>query len=212
MEKLAIMGTSGLAGEVLDLVEDAGRHQVDLFIENWDRTKLEQPFRGRPVVWIDDAKRFAGTHQAICSLGTTRRGGFIAQAATLGFEFATVVHPTARLSRRSRLGAGSLLSAGVIVAADTTLGEHVIVNRGALIGHDTRIGDCVTISPGANIAGMVEIGERCYVGMGAVVVDRVRIGPGSVVGAGAVVVGDVPAGVQVVGVPAKVVKEGIDGR
>ena len=212
MEKLAIMGTSGLAGEMLDLVEDGGCFEVEFFIENWDRTKLERPFLGKPVVWLDDAGPTAATHKAICSLGTTRRVDFISQAADLGFEFATVVHPTARVSRRSSVGAGTLVSAGVIIAADTTLGEHVIVNRGVLIGHDTTVGDCVTISPGANIAGMVAIGDRCYIGMGAVVVDRIQIGPGSVVAAGAVVVRDVPAGVQVMGVPARVVKEDIDGR
>jgi len=47
---------------------------------------------------------------------------------------------------------------------------------------------------------------------GAVVIDHVTIGSRSVVGAGAVVVADVPDRVQVLGVPARIVKEGIDGR
>ena len=212
MRKLAILGTSGFAGEVLDLVEDGGHYDVEVFIENWDRTKIERPLFGRPVVWIDDALRYAATHEAICCLGTTKRRNFISQVADLGFGFATVIHPTARVSRRSKVGAGSLISAGVVVAADTRVGEHVIVNRGVLLGHDTNIGDCVTISPGANVAGRVTVGDGCYIGMGAVVVDGITIGPGSLVSAGAVVVGDVPAGVQVMGVPARVVREGVDGR
>jgi acetyltransferase EpsM len=52
----------------------------------------------------------------------------------------------------------------------------------------------------------------CYVAMGAVIIDRVRIGANSVVGAGAVVTKDVPPNVQVVGAPARIVKEGVVGR
>ena len=51
-----------------------------------------------------------------------------------------------------------------------------------------------------------------YVATGAVVIDHVSVGSGSVVGAGAVVVADVPDRVQVLGVPARIVKEGIDPR
>jgi acetyltransferase-like isoleucine patch superfamily enzyme len=43
--------------------------------------------------------------------------------------------------------------------------------------------------------------------MGAILLEGVKIGAGSIVGAGAVVTKDVPAGVVVAGVPAKVMRE-----
>jgi acetyltransferase-like isoleucine patch superfamily enzyme len=43
--------------------------------------------------------------------------------------------------------------------------------------------------------------------MGAILLEGVKIGAGSIVGAGAVVTKDVPAGVVVAGVPAKLMRE-----
>ena len=48
--------------------------------------------------------------------------------------------------------------------------------------------------------------------MSAVVLDHLTVGASSVVAAGAVVVRDVPDHVQVVGVPARVVKTDIESR
>jgi sugar O-acyltransferase (sialic acid O-acetyltransferase NeuD family) len=209
---LVILGTSLFAPEVLDLIDDTGRYDVTAFVENWDRDKTSELFLGRPVVWIDDAGSLASTHEAVCSLGTTRRKAFIEQVASLGFRFARVEHPDARISQKSEIGDGSIISVGVIVGAHTRVGRHVIVNRGTLIGHHVAVHDYVTISPGANIAGAVTVEEGAYIGMGAIVLDRLTVGAHAVVGAGAVVTRNVPAGVQVMGVPAKITGDAPQGR
>jgi serine acetyltransferase len=54
-----------------------------------------------------------------------------------------------------------------------------------------------------NISGGVDIGRGVLVGTGAQILQYVRVGDGATVGAGAVVRSDVPAGVTVVGIPAK---------
>jgi acetyltransferase EpsM len=209
---LLVLGTHHFAPEVFDLVSELPGFRIDGFVENLDRHRTSTTIEGVPVYWIDEIAPFAATHRAVCALGTTGRGAFIAEATTAGIEFATIVHPTARVSARSKLGVGTIVSAGAIIATRTRLGEHVIVNRGALIGHDVEIDDFVTIGPGANVAGLCRIGPRTYVGAGAVVIDRITVGAESIVGAGAVVTKDVAANVQVVGVPARVVKEGVTGR
>jgi sugar O-acyltransferase (sialic acid O-acetyltransferase NeuD family) len=210
--QLAILGTSLFAPEVVDVVSDTALFDVTTFIENWDRQKAGTTLLDRPVVWIADARPLAATHLALCALGTTRRRGFVDEIAAMGFEFATVVHPSARISRGSTIGEGSFVSAGVVVAVNTRVGRHAVLNRGVLVGHDTEIGACVTLSPGANVAGAVTIGDGTYVGIGAIVLDRVQIGAGSVIGAGAVVTRAVPDGVLVMGVPARIVKEVEHGR
>lgn len=210
--KLIILGTHLFAEEVADLVADCDRFELVAFVENWDRGRAGSTLLGHPIIWVDDLAPLAPTHEAICAIGTTRRAAFVEQVQALGVRFATVCHPTARVSPTAAVGGGSILSAGAIVAAHTTLGRHVIVNRGSLIGHHTVIGDYVTISPGANVAGCVRIGSGSYVGMGAVILDRVTVGESAVVGAGALVARDVPDNGEVVAVPARLLSTEGQGR
>jgi acetyltransferase-like isoleucine patch superfamily enzyme len=48
--------------------------------------------------------------------------------------------------------------------------------------------------------------------MGAIIMDHLNIGAHSVIAAGAVVTSDVPDHVQVMGIPARIVKENIEGK
>jgi len=208
---LLVLGSTPFATEVAVIAGESG-HEVAGFVENMDRTRCEAPLEGLPVHWIDDVAPLAATHTAVCGLGTTRRSAYTDQAAALGLEFATVVHPTAHVPASVEVGEGSIVGAGVLVGAYAGIGRHVLLNRGCMIGHHTVVEDYVSVLPGANIAGSCRIGRAAFVAMGSVVVDHTTIGEESIVAAGAVVVSDVPPNVQVVGVPARVVKEDVRGR
>jgi acetyltransferase EpsM len=210
-QKIVILGAGSFATEALDIIADTGLYEVIAFIDE-DREKAKNKILGLPVVWIDDAAYLVPTHKAVCVLGTTHRRKFIERAKSLGFHFMTIIHPSVNVSSKSNVGEGSFLNRGVIIAVDTNIGNHVLINRGSLIGHHTNIGDFATISPGANIAGYVSIGEGAYIGMGAIILDHITIGARAIVGSGAVVVSDVPAQVQVMGIPARITKENIAGK
>ncbi|MCJ7995238.1 sugar O-acetyltransferase [Rhizobium cremeum] len=103
------------------------------------------------------------------------------------------------------------------------LGERVYINAGCVIldsapvviGDGCMLGPAVQIycaehhkdtaqrAAGIEIARPVTIGKDVWIGGAAVILAGVTIGDGAIVGAGAVVTRDVPAGVTVVGNPAK---------
>src|SRR3954447_26899531 len=99
-----------------------------------------------------------------------------------------------------------------------SIGDPVLVHGGVYLLHGQVVVDgLVEIHPGAVIGPFVTIGLRAgdvrgatierdvTIGTGAKVIGPVTIGAGARIGANAVVVNDVPAGVTVVGVPARAV-------
>ncbi|MFE9429057.1 sugar O-acetyltransferase [Kitasatospora sp. NPDC006697] len=97
-------------------------------------------------------------------------------------------------------GAVFLDTAPITVGADCQIGPNV-----QLLTPDHEL-DPVRRREGWERGRPVTIGENVWLGGGAIVCPGVTIGRDTVVGAGSVVVRDLPAGVLVVGNPARVVR------
>jgi len=209
---LLVLGAGDFAAEVADIVSESDGFYVVGFVESLNPQQCSRLIANLPVYWIDDIAGFAKGHYAIWGIGTTFKSKFASQIAAHNIPFATIVHPSARVSPTSSLAEGTLVSAGAVIAAYTHIGRHVVVNRGALIGHHIEIADYVTIGPGVNIAGNCRIGEGCYAGMGAIILNGISVGKHSIIGAGSVVTHNVPDNVQVIGVPARIIKKNTQGK
>jgi sugar O-acyltransferase (sialic acid O-acetyltransferase NeuD family) len=116
---------------------------------------------------------------------------------------AAVVHPWADVGGDVTLGAGTVICSHASLTTNITTGRHVHVSRGAAIGHDAVLGDYVSVMPLAAVSGGVRLDPGAFVGTGSVIRQGVHVGADAVVGMGAVVLEDVPAGVTVVGNPAR---------
>ncbi|MBO7239717.1 MAG: serine acetyltransferase [Bacteroidaceae bacterium] len=89
-------------------------------------------------------------------------------------------------------------------------GIAVVVHSRAKIGENCVIGTCVTIGGRSKHYDVPVIGNNVYIGTGAKILGPVKVGDNVVIGAGAVVLNDIPDNCVVVGMPAKVIKSGID--
>jgi len=110
------------------------------------------------------------------------------------------------------IAAGVALSPFVSITSNIKIGKCFHANLYSYVEHDCVIGDFVTFAPGVQCNGNIHIHDHAYIGAGAVIKQGTPdqpliIGRGAVVGMGAVVTKSVPAGVTVVGNPARLLKK-----
>lgn len=201
---LVILGTGGHAKVVIDAGRAAG-HEIAGMLAKDTGTPAnpdELPILGDESRLEDPA--FLAAHEFLVAIGDqeTRRR-LTTELERRGATMATVLHPSCVVSASAVIGAGSVLLAGAIVNAGSRIGRAAILNTACSIDHDNKIGNGCQIGPGARLAGEVTCGGWAFVGTGAVVLPGRTVGENAVVGAGAVVTEDVPAGVTVVGCPAR---------
>jgi serine O-acetyltransferase len=109
------------------------------------------------------------------------------------------IHPGASIGRRLFIDHGM----GVVIGETAEIGDDVTLYHGVTLGG---------VAPSVNAAAQVDrkrhptIANGAIIGAGAQVLGPITIGAHARVGANAVVVQDVPAGVAVVGIPAKAVQ------
>lgn len=113
------------------------------------------------------------------------------------------VSSSATVAQSTTIGHATWIHPNVTISSDCTIGNGVTIGRNSSIGHHCKIGDFVKINPGVHIASNTIIESHSELGIGASIINGIRIGKSSFVAAGAAVIRDVPAGVLVAGVPAK---------
>ena len=202
-----ILGAGSMARETLNIYKNLGKfEEIGGFIEE-NCKKEDLKIRGKSVMDASIIDTLPKDSIFIGAMGSPKRKRWIEEIELKGFNFDTIIHPSAIISDFVNIGKGCILCPGVILTCDIKIGRHSIVNISSTINHDCVIGDFVTISPGLTIAGNVTIGNECLIGIGVKIINEVSIGKGSFIGAGAVVTKDIPENVLAVGVPAKPLRQ-----
>ena len=89
---------------------------------------------------------------------------------------------------------------------DTVLEDNVKLDDNVHIAHNCHIGENTCLAAGVMLNGSVTIGKNCWLGLN-VTCNKVKIGDNVLVGSGSMVTKDIPSGMVVSGVPAKVIRE-----
>ena len=113
---------------------------------------------------------------------------------------------------RVRIGAGTFLNRGVMIAAEelVEIGEHCMLANGCFVTDSShRYDDPETPVPwqGFTTKGPTKIGENCWLGANVVVTSGVTIGERCVIGANSVVTRDIESFSVAAGVPARVLRK-----
>lgn len=210
MKDLYIIGAGGFGREVAWLVEriNAVEPTWNLvgFIDD-DESKWDTNEDDYPVLGGCEYLKKLGNVYAVCAIGAAKiRKIVIEKMKESAVKFATLIDPSALISKRVEIGEGTIICANSIITVDIKIGEHVIINLDCTIGHDDIIDDFVTIYPSVNVSGNVYLGECCELGTGMQIIQGKRVVGNTIIGAGTVVVRDIETSGTYVGSPAKKIK------
>lgn len=208
MPVLLIVGAGGHGKVVADAALETGEWDEIVFLDDaW-------PEKQKNGSWNIHGKidHLAGWRtrcaDAVVAMGNNRlRVELQSRLIAAGFEMATIIHPSAQVSRFAKLGMGCVVFANAVVNVDAVIGEAAIINTAATIDHDCRLGKGVHVAPGANLGGGVSVGDFSWIGIGAAVRHYIAIGGNVTVGAGAVVVSNIKDDVTAVGMPARPINQ-----
>ena len=202
---LLLIAASGLAREVLPVVQESGRAVLGFLDDR--HVELPRTIGGAPMLGgIDDIPLYPDAQVLVCVGSGAHRERVVARLDGLGVDaerYATIVDPSVRNPGACPVGVGSILLAGVVITADAVIGAHVVAMPRVTITHDCLIDDFATLAAGVALGGGVRIGRGAYLGMNCSVRQGVSIAPRATVGMGAVVLRDIHHPGTWVGVPAR---------
>ena len=208
--RIVIFGAGENGLQALVCLKRAGEVEVVGFLDGAPE-KAGTRLAGLPVFGglaeIPRLVREVGVRGAIVAIGDNyHRERLTSAVRAAGLEIVSAIHPWALVESPRRIGAGCIIEMGAAIHVDADVGEGVFVGGGAIISHQSVVGDFCLIGGGVVFGGRVTVGARSLLGVGSKIKPHVSIGADSIVGVGAVVLKDVPDGVTVVGMPAKVLR------
>lgn len=204
-EKLILIGGGGHAKACIDVIYAQGRYDIIGYIDK--SATLDDKYGVKYLGDDNVIPKYVRESLFIIAIGqlktSNNRVDLFEKIKKFGGKFATVMSPTAYISRYVKVGEGSIIMHNVTLQTDVTIGDNCIINDLALIEHDCIIGNHVHISTGAIINGNVLIKDFCFIGSNSTVIHGTYIDEAVVVGAGAVVINNISKGKLVKGNPAK---------
>jgi sugar O-acyltransferase (sialic acid O-acetyltransferase NeuD family) len=206
-KRLLIIGAGGFGREVLawasDIPQEKREWDVGGFLDANPRAL--DGFDVGYEIFADPARYAPAEHEVfVCAVGDPRAKLLLARGIeSRGGRFISLIHPTAIVGQRCRIGAGAVLCPYSVVTTDATLGDFVTLNVHASVGHDSTLGDGVTLNGHADVTGRAVLEEGVSLGSHAVVAPGVRISAYAKIGAGSVAFHKSRPGAVLLGVPAK---------
>jgi sugar O-acyltransferase (sialic acid O-acetyltransferase NeuD family) len=211
-KKIIILGTGGNSVDILDTINDINAqaakivYQCPGFLDD-NNLLWGKMLHGVKVLGpLTSAGEFRDCY-FVNGIGNSsnfwRKEVIIAKTGAPLDKFATIIHPTASVSKMAQVGAGTVIFQNVTITSNVNIGDHVIILPNSVISHDDIVGDYTCITGGVCVSGEVEIGKSCYLGTNSSIIGNIEIGDHCLIGMGSTVLNRIPPNSVVVGNPAR---------
>lgn len=212
MKVFGLYSAGGFAREVspslVDMLRCSGAQEFRIVFIDDDPSKIGSDIHGYSVVSFEQFCQLENSRINVAFADPVLRRKKVDLCVEAGLEFFSVIAPEHYTGSSVTVGNGAILARSSMITCDAVIGSHFHCNIFSYVAHDCVVGDFVTLAPRVSVNGRVTIKNGVYIGSDATVLpgrdaDPLVIGEGAIIGAGAVVTRSVPAGITVVGNPAR---------
>ena len=184
-KNLILVGGGGHCKSVIEVAESVGYNILGILDMPEDVGK--QVLEYKVIGTDDEIPMYVDKAEFVITVG------FIKNPATriklynkvkeAGGNLATIIASTARVSKYSTIGEGTVVMHQAFVNAGAHIGANCIINTFCNIEHDAQIGVQCHISTGTMVNGDCKVGDRCFIGSQSVLSNGITIGEDIIVGA-----------------------------
>lgn len=212
MKKLIIIGGHGNGTVVQSTIEDVNAVNKEWDLIGFLNDKETGPINGLPILGkidkatVENYLSDPDVYFFYTLISVKMNFNFLNKLTDLEIpknRFATIIHPTAIVSKSAQIGNGTCIQPFVSVGPNTKIGNHVQIFAQSLIGHGAVLNDYCYIANNACIGADVRLEEGAYLGTNSTTLEFVKLGKWSITGIGAVVLKNVPDYAKMVGNPAR---------
>ena len=188
MKKIIIFGFGVQLKVVLDCIKSMKNYKAIGFIS--EKNTFSASKKIKYLGPIEDLKKITKKHKPNNLLGVVAIGSNFVRKQIVKkvnklnkkFRWVNIIHPTAIISKNTKIGFGNVILAGSIICTDSIIGNHVYINTGTCIDHDNVFFDFSSTGPKVATGGNVKIGESSFLGIGSTIKHNITIGKNTVIG------------------------------
>jgi len=216
MKNIIIIGSSGHAKVVIDIIEKENKYNIIGLIDAF-RPIGDTVFDYKVLGVENDLVRLTAEYKlygCIIAIGDNWVRNIVSNKIIeleLQLEFINTIHPSAVFGRDVSIGKGTVVAANSMIGSSTKIGDFCIIGTTSSIGHDGEMGNFSSVAPGVNTGGNVSIGKCSALSLGAKVIHNITIGEHSVIGAGSLVLKNIDKYTVEYGVPSKYIRKRKEG-
>ena len=212
MENIIIIGSSGHAKVIIDIVECERKYKIIGLIDKF-RNVGEYTLGYKIIGKEDDLPELIQKHSlfgGIVAIGDNFvRSNVVNNFIDLcpKFNFVNAIHPDANIARDVRIDNGTVIMGGVTINSSAFVGAHCVINTNSSLDHDSKMAGFSSLAPNVAIGGNVSVGMFTAIGIGSTIIHNVNIGEHTIIGAGSTVLNNIESYKIAYGTPAKTIRK-----